>query len=88
MILRTFYADTLRRPRRILFCNQMTEYVHVFLDEQTPFLRYKNYLAPGVSYEKYLKADGCSVQKGHFPYEYIDDLRKLEEHSQPPQAAF
>ena len=48
----------------------------------------KNYLAPGVSYEKYLKAYGCSVQKGHFPYEYIDDLRTLEEHSLPPQAAF
>ena len=48
----------------------------------------KNYLAPGVSYDKYLKAYGCSAQKGHFPYEYIDDLQKLEEHSLPPQAAF
>ena len=28
------------------------------------------------------------MQKGHFPYEYIDDLRKLKEHSLPPQAAF
>ena len=28
------------------------------------------------------------MQKGHFPYEYIDDLQKLEEHSLPPQAAF
>ena len=35
-----------------------------------------------------MKANGCSVQKGHFPYEYIDDLDKLEEHSLPPQAAF
>ena len=52
------------------------------------FLDVKNYLAPGVSYEKYWKAYGCSVQKGHFPYEYIDDLQKLEEHSLPPQAAF
>ena len=47
-----------------------------------------NFLAPGVSYEKYLKAYGCSVQKEHFPYEYIDDLNKLEEHFLPPQAAF
>ena len=28
------------------------------------------------------------MQKGHFPYEYIDDLQKLKEHSLPPQAAF
>ena len=48
----------------------------------------QNYLAPGVSYDKYLKVYGCSVQKGHFQYEYIDDLQKLEEHSLPPQAAF
>ena len=27
------------------------------------------------------------MQKGHFLYEYIDDLQKLEEHSLPPQAA-
>ena len=47
-----------------------------------------NYLAPGFSYDIYLKAYGCIVQKGHFPYEYIDDLRKLEERSLPPQAKF
>ena len=87
-IIRASHAETLREPRRILFCYQTTEYVHVFLDEQTKICRCKNYLAPGVSYEKYLKAYGCSVQKGHFPYEYIDDLQKLEEHSLPPQAAF
>ena len=52
------------------------------------FLYIINYLAPGFSYDKYLKAYGCTMQKGHFPYEYIDDLRKLEEPSLPPQAAF
>ena len=59
-----------------------------FSKNKLRFLDIKNYLAPGVSYEKYLKAYGCSVQKGHFPYEYIDDLQKLKEHSLPPQAAF
>ena len=59
-----------------------------FSTNKLRFLDIKNYLAPGVSYEKYLKAYGCSVQKGHFPYEYIDDLQKLKEHSLPPQAAF
>ena len=60
----------------------------MFLDEQTTVFRYTKYLAPGVSYEKYMKGYGCSVQKGHCRYEYIDDLPKLEEHSLPPQAAF
>ena len=47
-----------------------------------------NYLAPGFSYAKYLAAYGCAQQKGHFPYEYMDDLRKLDERALPPQAAF
>ena len=35
-----------------------------------------NFLAPGYSYDKYLKAYGCELQKGHFPYEYMDGIGK------------
>ena len=59
-----------------------------FSTSKLRFVDVVNYLAPGFSYDKYLKAYGCNVQKGHFPYEYIDDLRKLEERSLPPQATF
>ena len=52
------------------------------------FLDVTQYLAPGVSNDKYLKAYGCELQKGHFPYEYMDDLHKLEDRALPPQAAF
>ena len=52
------------------------------------FLDVTQYLAPGVSYDKYLKAYGCELQKGHFPYEYMDDLHKLEDRALPLQAAF
>ena len=44
-----------------------------FSTNKVRFLDVTNILALGVSYEKYLKAYGCSVQKGHFPYEYIDN---------------
>ena len=47
-----------------------------------------NYLAPGVSYAKYLTAYGCELGKGHFPYEYMDSIGKLDERSLPPQAVF
>ena len=57
-----------------------------FSTTKLKFVDVINYLAPGFSYDKYLKAYGCTVQKGHFPYEYIDDLRKLEERSLLPQA--
>ena len=47
-----------------------------------------NFLAPGYRYDKYLKAYGCDLQKGHFPYEYMDDIVKLEDCALPPQEAF
>ena len=56
--------------------------------DQLKFVDICNYLAPGVSYNKYLKAYGCELQKGHFPYEYMDDLQKLEDRVLPPQSAF
>ena len=52
------------------------------------FLDMANYLAPGISYDKYLKAYGCDLQKGHFPYEYMDDLVKLDDRALPHQESF
>ena len=56
--------------------------------DKLKFLDVTQYLAPGVSYDKYLKAYGCELQKGHFPYEYMDGIEKLEDRALPPQAAF
>ena len=46
----------------------------MFLNEETKILDIINFLAPGYSYDKYLKAYGCELQKGHFPYEYMDGI--------------
>ena len=56
--------------------------------DKLKFVDICNYLAPGVSYAKYLTAYGCELGKGHFPYEYMDDLQKLEDRVLPPQSAF
>ena len=53
--------------------------------EKLKILDLLNFLAPGYSYDKYLKAYGCDLQKGHFPYEYMDDIVKLEDCALPPQ---
>ncbi len=45
-----------------------------FTTKKLKFLDVTNYLAPGFSYDKYLKAYGCELQKGHFPYEYMDGI--------------
>ena len=62
-------------------------YMCLYTDE-LKFVDICNYLAPGVSYAKYLTAYGCELGKGHFPYEYMDDLQKLEDRVLPPQSAF
>ena len=38
-----------------------------FATKKLKFLDITSYLAPGFSYDKYLKAYGCELQKGHFP---------------------
>ena len=53
------------------------------------FLDVCSYLAPGVSYAKYLKAFNVFDQgKSFFPYEYVDCVEKLEETALPPYEAF
>ena len=47
-----------------------------------------SYLAPGCSYAVYLKAFGVTEEKGHFPYEYLDSLDRLDETTLPPHEAF
>ena len=56
--------------------------------DQLKFLDMINYIAPGFSYDKYLKAYGCEVTKGHFPYEYMDRLERLDDTVLPPKEAF
>ena len=40
--------------------------------DKMKFIAMVKYLAPGYSYDKYLKAYGCELEIGHFPYEYMD----------------
>ena len=57
-----------------------------FSTKKLKFLDIINFLAPGYSYDKYLKAYGCELQKGHFPY--MDGIGKLEDCALPTQRAF
>ena len=56
--------------------------------DQLKFLDMTNYIAHGFSYDKCLKAYGCEVTKGHFPYEYMDRLERLDDTALPSKEAF
>ena len=55
--------------------------------ETLRFLDIKNYIAPGFSYDKFIKAYDVSQTKFFFPYEYMDSLEKLN-HTLPNHEAF
>ena len=46
------------------------------------------YLAAGTSYDKWLKSFDVPQQKSMFPYEWLDDLTKLDDTALPPQECF
>jgi len=52
------------------------------------FLDIKNYLAPGFSYSKFLKAYDSEERKFYFPYEFMDLLEKLVYGRVPDYSAF
>ena len=56
--------------------------------DQLKFLDMTNYIAPGFSYDKYLKAYGCKITKGFFQYEYMDCLERLDDTTLPQKEAF
>ena len=56
--------------------------------ENLKLLDISNYLATGFSYVQFLKAYGCSEEKGHFPCEWMTTLEKLKHTVLPPKEAF
>ena len=57
----------------------------MFPDEEVKIPGHHQLFSSGFSYDKYLKAYGCELQKGHFPYEYMDGIGKLEDRALPPK---
>ena len=70
------------------FVIKRQNYFMCLYTDKLKFIDMVKYLAPGYSYDKYLKAYGCELEKGHFPYEYMYDLLKLDDRALPTQEAF
>ena len=52
------------------------------------FLDLRNFIAPGYSYDKLLKAFSVPQQKSYFAYEFVDSYEKLSYDRLPPVEAF
>jgi hypothetical protein len=56
----------------------------VITSKTLKFLDVANFLAAGVSLDKWLKAYKCTMTKGFFPYEWLDKYDKLYQDHLPP----
>ena len=68
-----------------MFSDQEAQRLHVHVDRHTDISGHCEIPPLCFSYEKFLKAYGCELMKGQFPYEYMDDGRKLDD---PPKETF
>ena len=74
---------------RFVYVIKKANAVTCFSTRKLTFLDVMNYLAPGVSLVKYLKAYGGEIEgKSFFPYEYVSSLERLNETRMPPYDAF
>ena len=87
-VIRTPLVKHLCKVDQIKFAIKRNNCMKCIKTSKLKFLDATNYIAPGFSYENFLKAYNCSTQKGFFPYEYITSLEKLEDCSLPPHSAF
>ncbi len=52
------------------------------------FLDIRSYLAPNYSYDAFIKAYKCKIEKGFFPYDFLDSYDKLNYTKLPPHESF
>lgn len=67
--------------------NRQNKYV-VIHSKKFRFLDISQFLAPGCSYARYLETYECEMRKGVFPYEWLDDLKKLKQDHLPSRESF
>ena len=52
------------------------------------FLDIRSYLAPNYSYDAFIEAYKCKLEKGYFLYDFFDSYDKLNNTEIPPHESF
>ena len=86
--VKEFLFPVLVQNEQVLFTIKRNNNFVCLKTEHLRFLDVTNFLAPGFSYDIFLKAYECPQTKGFFPYEWMDSLDKLQRNSLPPHDAF
>ena len=87
-VVKDVLFPVLVKEEEVKFTIKRNNNVMCLKTEHLRFLDIINFLAPGFSYDKFLKAYECPQTKGFFPYEWMDSLDKLQETSLPSHESF
>lgn len=70
--------------KKLTYAIKRNNYYTCIATPRFRFLDMNQFIAPGTSYAKFLKAYGVKEGKGFFPYEWFDNIEKLDYPSLPP----
>lgn len=83
LIKHNLFDALMQNEQAINFSVKRTNNFMCIATDNLKFLDILSYLAPGYSYDTFLKAFDCKLQKAVFCYEYLDDFNKLQDKQLP-----
>ena len=86
-MIKEYFVRVLADPDDVTVAKKDNSYMFL-TTPKLKFLDVRNYLAPSLDCNGWCKANGCSLEKLKFPYEWLDSYEKLSYVGPAPHEAF
>ena len=82
-LIRKYYVPLMAKDKEV-FAAEKNGRIMFINTPKFKFLDVLNYLAPGITYDKWVKTYGATLTKSWLPYEWLDSPDKLDFPGLPP----
>ena len=86
-LIRKYYVPLMAQDKEV-FAAEKNGRIMFINTPKFKFLDVVNYLAPGITYDKWVKTYGATLTKSWLPYEWLDSPAKLDFPGLPPYMAW
>ena len=86
-LIRKYYVPLMAKDKEV-FAAEKNGRIMFINTPKFKFLDVVNYLAPGITYDKWVKTYGATLTKSWLPYEWLDSPAKLDFPGLPPYMAW